>query len=171
MVEGRGGRWYRCPSGVADLFPRLRRPVLGGHGIPRLVLSTGECVHPTLLVYRPRAVSGPFEWASQPAPSPWVGLGSTQGGVGGGGLACGVWCGVGCGVVWRGVAWCGVAWCDGGGGGVVGCGVVGSLPPCCPLAPPLPYAGGPEGNAALRTASCHILLSKTKPYKYQNTWD
>ena len=49
--------------------------------------------------------------ASQPAPSPWVELGSTQGVV---------WCGVvWCGVVWCGVVWCGVVWC-----GVVWCGVV-----------------------------------------------
>ena len=26
---GRGGRWGRRPQGVADLFPRPRRPVLG----------------------------------------------------------------------------------------------------------------------------------------------
>ena len=62
-----------------------------------MVLSAQVRAHPTLLVHHPQEwCPGPVEWASHPACSLWVGLGSTQGVV---------WCGVvQCGVVWWGVS-------------------------------------------------------------------
>ena len=83
---GRGGLCQPSSLGVAGWFPRPRRPVLGGCGILGLVLSTRMCVHPTLLIQHPEGSARALWWgALHPAPSQWVGLGSTQGVV---------WCGV-----------------------------------------------------------------------------
>ena len=104
--ERRGRLGHPSSLGV----PTVPRAVAAGTRGPRgplgVVLGTGACAHPTLLVHclqgSARALSS---GASHPAPSPWVELGSTQ---------AVVWCGV----VWCGVVWCGVVWC-----GVVCCAV------------------------------------------------
>ena len=76
------------PRGVADLFPRRMWLVLGGCGIPGLVLSAGG--HPTLSVHRSRAVPGPRRVDFAPGTQPVGRAGECSG----------------CGVVWCGVAWC-----------------------------------------------------------------
>ena len=92
--EEEGGLCQPSSLGVAGRFPWPRWPVLGGRRIPGLVFSTRACVHPTLLVHHPEGgAQALLCGASHPAPSPWVGLGSTQGVV---------WCGV----VWSGAVAC-----------------------------------------------------------------
>ena len=54
--ERRGRLGQPSSLGVADRFPGPKRPVLGAAGSLGMVLGTGVCAHPTLLV---RAVPGP----------------------------------------------------------------------------------------------------------------
>ena len=77
--------------------------VLGGRGIPGLVLSDGARVHPTLLVHYSRAVPGPCRVGCTTG-TQLVGRAGEYSGCGG--------------VMWCDVAWCGVVWCGPGRGGV-----------------------------------------------------
>ena len=91
-------RLWSATMGVADMFPGLWGPVLGGCGIPKGGAERSSASTPNTVSRPPRGwCSGPVVWVWHHVASLWI-------------LGRGVRT-VSCGVAWRGVVWCGVLQC------------------------------------------------------------